>query len=167
MSEDPSLISTYGFQGTVGGDNFYEGTLDVTYISSIGTGTPTIVANTNQSASTEETTGFGYALLAFSHMLAVSGSGRNRNLPLPRVVSMSLGSLSYDSCALLCDTLANETSFSMAECQAYMATQRQVCTHSPKVRQSLMQGSQSALAVPNHSPQTKPKWNVDEALTTT
>lgn len=85
----------------------FEGTLDVTYISSLGSGATTVVANTNTSASTEETTGFGYALLAFAHALATAGSGAEGALPaLPKVVSMSLGSLSVDSCALLCDELA-------------------------------------------------------------
>lgn len=52
-------VSGYGFDGEVGGDNFFEGTLDVTYISSMGAGASTVVANTNSSESTEETTGFG------------------------------------------------------------------------------------------------------------
>jgi hypothetical protein len=78
----------------------------VTYISSLGSGATTIVANTNTSASTEETTGFGYALLAFAHALATAGSEAEGALPqLPQVVSMSLGSLSFDSCQLLCQDL--------------------------------------------------------------
>jgi len=57
------FVSVYGYNGTPGGDNFGEGTLDTTYITSMGSGVETIVANTNDTASTEETTGFGYALL--------------------------------------------------------------------------------------------------------
>jgi hypothetical protein len=93
----------------------------------MGAGAQTIVANTNQSASTEETTGFGYALEAFSYMLANAGLGYNDSLPqLPFVVSMSLGSLSYDSCVLLCDQLVAQGEYSQDDCDAYMATQRQV-----------------------------------------
>jgi hypothetical protein len=39
---------------TTGGDNFGEATLDVSYITGIGSGVPTIVSNTNDSFSTEE-----------------------------------------------------------------------------------------------------------------
>lgn len=94
----------------------------------MGAGTETIVANTNQSESTEETVGFGYALEAFSYMLANAGeANRNDSLPvLPTVVSMSLGSLSYDSCVLLCDELVSQGVYSHDDCDAYMATQRQV-----------------------------------------
>jgi subtilase family serine protease len=127
---DISTVSTYGYPGEVGGDNFYEGTLDVTYISSMGAGADTVVANTNQSESTEETTGFGYALQSFSYMLATAGLGLNGSLPqLPRVVSMSLGSLSYDSCVLLCDELVAEGDYTQQDCDDYMATQRQVCMY--------------------------------------
>ena len=128
-------VSSYGFPGTPGGDNFYEGTLDVTYISSLGAGATTWVANTNTSESTEETTGFGYALLAFSHALATAGAPGAGDDPLPalpalpRVVSMSLGSLSFDSCELLCSALVAEGSYSAQDCADYMATQRQVCMY--------------------------------------
>jgi len=56
---DLADLSSYGSSGTVGGDNWYEGTLDVTYVSSLGAGAATVAANTNTSESTEETTGFG------------------------------------------------------------------------------------------------------------
>jgi len=130
VSANVNTISTFGFNGTVGGDNFYEATLDVTYITSMGLDGTTLVANTNDSSTTEETTGFGYALLAFSELLASSGSSDSA-LPLPAVVSMSLGSLSYDSCALLCSTLVDESDlYTQEDCDEYMATQRQVCMYS-------------------------------------
>ena len=40
--------------GVEHGDNFMEGTLDTTYISSFGKGTATLVSNTNTSMATEE-----------------------------------------------------------------------------------------------------------------
>ena len=79
-----------------------------------------------------KTVGFGPALLAFSHLLANAGTDgvRGHNgLPLPSVVSMSLGSLSYDSCELLCRSLADDAAspYTFGDCTDYMATQRQVC----------------------------------------
>ena len=110
-----------GGAGVPGGDNFGEGTLGATYITSMGLGVRTLVANTNATNTTEETFGFGWALLDFARALAGGA--------LPTVVSMSLGSLSYDSCSILCETLANETEFTQADCAAYMAQQRQVCMY--------------------------------------
>ena len=110
-----------GGAGVPGGDNFGEGTLDATCITSMGLGVRTLVANTNATNTTEETFGFGWALLDFARALAGGA--------LPTVVSMSLGSLSYDSCSILCETLANETEFTQADCAAYMAQQRKVCMY--------------------------------------
>lgn len=127
---DEATVSGFGNPGEMGGDNWYEGTLDVTYVSSLGAGAETVVANTNSSVSTEETTGFGYALLAFSESLASAGTGGEGSLPtLPNVVSMSLGSLSFDSCASLCGGLASAGTYTEQECEDYMATQRQVCMY--------------------------------------
>jgi hypothetical protein len=118
-----SLIQREGFHGTPGGDNFGEATLDVTYITSIGQGIPTIISNTNDSHSTEETIGFGTAFLKFLVDL-----GERPDDKLPLVLSFSLGSLSYDACNMLCvlvhDYLPNATK---AECEEYISEQRQVC----------------------------------------
>jgi hypothetical protein len=105
--------------GVPGGDNFGEGTLDVKMISAFGLNATTLVSNTNTSASTEETTGFGVALLDFAAELSARPA-------VPHVLSMSLGSLSEASCDLLCAEVAT-MGFTRAECDAYMATQRQVC----------------------------------------
>lgn len=86
-----SDVSTYGFPGTPGGDNFGEATLDVQVISGIAPGVRTYVANTNTSRSTEEGLGFGYAFLAFAQSIAAQPQ-------IPNVLSLSLGSLSADSC---------------------------------------------------------------------
>ena len=122
-------LRPFGYVGEVGGDNFGEATLDVSYISGLAGAPETVVANTNDTESTEETTGFGPALLAFAHLLAGAGTAREPRLPLPSVVSMSLGNLSYDSCELLCTNLASDpaNAYSFDDCTAYMATQRQVC----------------------------------------
>ena len=105
--------------GTPGGDNFGEGQLDVNMISSFGLNVSTIVSNTNTTASTEETVGFGAALLDFLTDLAQRDS-------VPQVLSMSLGSLSAASCDLLCSE-AQAMGFTLQDCQDYLATQRQVC----------------------------------------
>eukprot|EP01028_Stygiella_incarcerata_P011034 TRINITY_DN603_c0_g8_i1.p1 TRINITY_DN603_c0_g8~~TRINITY_DN603_c0_g8_i1.p1 ORF type:complete len:578 (+),score=153.38 TRINITY_DN603_c0_g8_i1:184-1917(+) len=118
-----SLIQREGFHGTPGGDNFGEATLDVTYITSIGQGIPTIISNTNDSHSTEETTGFGTAFLKF---LVDLGERPDEKLPL--VLSFSLGSLSYDACNMLCTLIHNYLpGATQKECEEYISEQRQVC----------------------------------------
>lgn len=107
--------------GEPGGDNFMEGQLDVDMISAFGLNVTTVVSNTNTSASTEETTGFGAALLDFVTELAARET-------VPHVLSMSLGSLSAASCDYLC-TQAATMGHTLEECQDYMATQRQVCMY--------------------------------------
>jgi hypothetical protein len=78
------------------GDNFMEGTLDTTYISSFGKGTRTLVSNTNISMATEEGEGQGIAtVIAFEEI-----AQREKDLPL--VLSLSLGSLAFDACDALC-----------------------------------------------------------------
>ena len=105
--------------GVPGGDNFGEGQLDVKMISAFGLNATTLVSNTNTSASTEETTGFGVALLDFVAELSARPA-------VPHVLSMSLGSLSDASCNLLCDEVS-KMGFTRQACADYMATQRQVC----------------------------------------
>jgi tripeptidyl-peptidase-1 len=106
--------------GEAGGDNFGEGQLDVTMLSSFGLNVNLIVSNTNTSSSTEETTGFGAALLSFITELSARET-------VPHILSMSLGSLSAASCDLLCTEAVAEFGHTLEECQAYIATQRQVC----------------------------------------
>jgi tripeptidyl-peptidase-1 len=105
--------------GEPGGDNFGEGQLDVNMLSAFALNATVIVSNTNTSSSTEESTGFGAALLDFLTELA----GRET---VPHVLSMSLGSLSAASCDLLCDA-AIEEGYSQKDCDDYLAKQRQVC----------------------------------------
>lgn len=101
------------------GDNFIEGNLDVTMITSFGLNVETVVSNTNTSASTEEGTGFGQALLDFATELATRET-------LPHVLSMSLGSLSAASCDKLCEE-AEKLGHSQDECGSFLQKQRQVC----------------------------------------
>ena len=92
-------VHTDGFKGKAGGDNYGEGTLDTRMIASFGLNVSTLVSNTNTSMSTEEGQGFGQAMLDFITTLAA------REV-VPHVLSLSLGSLSPHSCALLCDEAA-------------------------------------------------------------
>jgi len=117
-------VSVEGYEGQAGGDNFLEGSLDIQCISGMAPGVPTIVANTNTTASTETSDGFGYALLEFAHSL----SSRDDE-SLPKVLSMSLGSLSAASCRLLCERIDPSVA-SVEECRQYVTNQRQVCMFS-------------------------------------
>ena len=80
--------------GTPGGDNWGEGSLDVSMISTFGLNVRTLVSNTNTSQSTEEGSGFGLAMLDFLTDLAA------RPL-LPHVLSISLGSMSAYRCGAI------------------------------------------------------------------
>ena len=116
--------------GTEPGDNFDEGSLDATYISTFGKGVRTLVSNTNTSKSTEEGEGQGSALLQFLNALSKRQGGpgdgyAGSNFPL--VLSLSLGSLSSFSCANFCTTLAATTSHTYAQCHTFLQSQRQVC----------------------------------------
>lgn len=102
--------------GEQGGDNFGEGQLDVNMLSSFALNATVLVSNTNTSSSTEETTGFGAALLDFLTGLAARET-------VPHVLSMSLGSLSATSCDLLKES-AKAGGFTSQEADDYLATQR-------------------------------------------
>ena len=121
INTDKVLFDTPA-HGVPGGDNFGEGQLDVKMIAAFGLNATTLVSNTNTSASTEETTGFGAALLDFVAELSARPA-------VPHVLSMSLGSLGAASCSLLCAEVA-KMGFSLQQCGDYMATQRQVCMFS-------------------------------------
>ena len=112
-------VQTDGAHGTAGGDNYGEGNLDTQMIASFGMNVSTLVSNTNTSAATEEGVGFGQAMLDFITSLAARPV-------LPQVLSLSLGSLSPYSCTLLCSE-AVKRGQSLAACQSYLQTQRQVC----------------------------------------
>ena len=114
-------VDTIGYAGSPGGDNYGEGTLDATWITSMAPGVKTYIINTNTSESTEEGPGFGYALENF--MLLNMAQSKE----VPFVLSMSLGSLSWDSCDKMCK-LAPSLGVSFSDCMQYVQyTQRQVC----------------------------------------
>lgn len=116
-----SQVNIPGYAGKPGGDNFGEGTLDATYITSMAPGVKTYIINTNTSESTEEGPGFGYALENF----VLLNLAQSKELPF--VLSMSLGSLSWDSCNYMCK-LAGPLGVSFSDCMQYVQyTQRQVC----------------------------------------
>lgn len=114
-----SDVSTYGYSGQPGGDNFGEATLDVQYITALSPGVQTFVANTNTSEETEWGLGFGYAFLDFVQTLSSQPQ-------IPNVLSLSLGSLSAGSCSILCEQV-QKSGYSEQQCVKYMNTQRQVC----------------------------------------
>ncbi len=68
----PKKNQSEGYSGKPGGDNFYEGTLDTEYISSMALGVKTVVANTNNSFSTEEGSGIFVLFLVRWHWLSHS-----------------------------------------------------------------------------------------------
>jgi hypothetical protein len=123
-----SNVDSLMYKGTPGGDNFGEATLDVQVITGVGRSCHTTVANTNNTRSTEESYGFGYAFLDFLVKLNAVTTSANE---LPHVVSLSLGSLSFGSCNLLCAQAVKRSndSVSKEQCEAFMKTQRQVCMY--------------------------------------
>lgn len=112
---------TMTYEGKMGsrGDNYKEGCLDSEYITGTGNGVPTTVSNTNTSVDAEEGLGYGWSLLTFASDLT--------NRPtVPNVLSLSIGSLSYASCDMLCNLIKAEHSYD--SCWTYLTkTQRQVC----------------------------------------
>jgi subtilase family serine protease len=123
VKQSTSLVKTLGYSGVPGGDNFGEATLDVQTITGIGQGILTYVYNTDNSTSTEEGPGFGPALQNFVTNLA-------NQEQVPNVISMSLGSLSWYSCNLMCTKVAEGGKTSYSECIKYVEyDQRQVCMY--------------------------------------
>jgi len=99
VNNDVKYIKTYG-NIKDSGANFVEGSLDVQMISGIATKIITYVANTDNSADTESSDGFGDALLQF--LISFRNKYENDYVNMPKVISISLGSLSFSSCDLLC-----------------------------------------------------------------
>lgn len=105
--------------GKEGGDNFLEGTLDTSYITAFAPGVLTINSNTNTSMATEEGEAQGVATVYAMDQIAARVDG------LPLVLSLSLGSLGFDSCDALCSELQASTTFTYKECHDYIQKQRQ------------------------------------------
>jgi len=138
ITASTASVSIPMFKGTPGGDNWGEGSLDASYITAFAPGVSTLVVNSNTSMTTEEGLGFGYAFSEFLFYLGSLSSpysplrGHQQTGPqfaLPHVLSLSLGSLSWDSCNMMCTMLANRTKYTMKQCVDYMQTQRQVCMY--------------------------------------
>lgn len=66
--------------------------------------------------------GFGNALLDFSQQV-------NANPNPPNVISLSLGSLSWASCNLLCTQAVNMGASTYSNCLSYVQSQFQVCMY--------------------------------------
>ena len=106
------------------GDNFGEASLDTDIVSGMAPGAVTVVSNTNKSHAPEEGPGFGYAEAAFLNGLV-------SQTELPGVVSLSLGSLTYRSCVILCDGVAKSGAATYAACLKHIQyEERQVCMFS-------------------------------------
>jgi hypothetical protein len=100
-----------------------EGTLDVSLISGLAPGVITFVSNTDTSSDAEEGDGFGPAMLSWMTGLIQNSTTKG----LPNVISLSLGSLSWDSCNMLCEGVVSMSNYTYVQCQSYMQSQRQVC----------------------------------------
>ena len=110
--------------GKEGGDNFLEGTLDTTYITAFAPGVKTINTNTNTSMATEEGEGQGVATVVAMEAIA------RRKMGLPLVLSLSLGSLGYDSCDFLCSQYAKGGGpGGYKAAHAFIQSLRQVCLY--------------------------------------
>lgn len=116
--------------GKQGGDNWGEGTLDVSLISGLAPNALTLVSNTDTSSGAEEGDGFGPAMLKWLTDLVDRTGSSTGSYPLPQTISLSLGSLSWDSCNILCTGAANAgANITYSQCQDYMQQQRQVCMY--------------------------------------
>ena len=123
-----SNVRMLGYAGVPNGANWGEATLDVQYISSIGLGVATVVANTDNATSSESSGGFGPGFLEFAVALANDPSP-------PYVVSLSLGSLAYDACDLMCRQAAAMGAASYSACTTYVQAQFQVCMYDSQIQQ--------------------------------
>lgn len=117
-------VLVQGDAGTVNGPNWMEATLDATVISGMALNVTTQVLNTDNSTATEQGVAFGDAMLSW--LVGLSNSH-----VVPYVISMSLGSLSWDSCNILCNYVQSSSNgtYTYADCQAYMENQFQVCMY--------------------------------------
>ena len=137
VSDVEKYWQTYGVDGSVdrlklegfapkekGGDNFGEASLDTDIITGMAPGATTHVSNTNDTKAPEEGPGFGYAQLAFLNGLAGGTT-------VPGVLSLSLGSLTWKSCDILCKGVAAQGVSTYAAClQEIQYKERQVCMFS-------------------------------------
>jgi len=122
----PSSVSDVvpiGDAGDSNGDNYVEATLDIQYLSAMAPGMDSACVNTNNATDTEGSTGFGNALLEFAVQV------NEMNSP-PNVISMSLGSLSWASCNLLCTQASLMGASTYSDCLNYVQGQFQVCMYS-------------------------------------
>lgn len=118
-----SYVHSEGYAGVVDGDNFVEGQLDNQYITGLAPQILTTSYNNDNSSSAEASTGFGPAMVSFLEGLAASSTQ-------PDILSISLGSLSYSSCNLLCELYAeNYVPGGYDDCTSYTASQFQVCMY--------------------------------------
>eukprot|EP00007_Cunea_sp_BSH-02190019_P007550 CAMPEP_0174234830 /NCGR_PEP_ID=MMETSP0417-20130205/4466_1 /TAXON_ID=242541 /ORGANISM="Mayorella sp, Strain BSH-02190019" /LENGTH=632 /DNA_ID=CAMNT_0015313247 /DNA_START=46 /DNA_END=1944 /DNA_ORIENTATION=+ len=124
VDADISQMHHLGFMGQPGGANFGEGAIDIEYLAAIGPGIDVYLWNSDDSPDSESSLGFGFAYLDAMEKLSSAPDA-----DLPRVLSISLGSLSFYSCHLLCQTLEQRTHFSYAECVNITSSAFQVCMY--------------------------------------
>eukprot|EP01005_Ploeotia_sp_CARIB1_P001698 NODE_60_length_1854_cov_421.672843_g59_i0.p1 GENE.NODE_60_length_1854_cov_421.672843_g59_i0~~NODE_60_length_1854_cov_421.672843_g59_i0.p1 ORF type:complete len:580 (-),score=132.34 NODE_60_length_1854_cov_421.672843_g59_i0:56-1795(-) len=127
VPETIDVIDQVGYKGVVGGDNFGEAELDTQVITGVAPGVLTYVANTNKTKPTEEGPGFGWAFMDFLNTLTGDAEYKTN------VLSISLGSLAYESCSLLCNGVVklSKGKYTYKECMHYVEyEQRQVCQYS-------------------------------------
>eukprot|EP00659_Diplonema_papillatum_P015574 gene15574-23773_t len=115
------LFEGYAHGNQTAGDNYGEASLDADIITGMAPGATTTVSNTNNTSPPEEGPGFGYAQLAFLRQLAAQDT-------LPGVVSLSLGSLTWRSCDMLCRRAVESGVSNYTACLEFVQyDQRQVC----------------------------------------
>eukprot|EP01094_Clydonella_sp_ATCC50884_P024068 TRINITY_DN5939_c0_g1_i1.p1 TRINITY_DN5939_c0_g1~~TRINITY_DN5939_c0_g1_i1.p1 ORF type:complete len:363 (+),score=100.16 TRINITY_DN5939_c0_g1_i1:484-1572(+) len=115
-------------EGKAGGANWVEATLDIQYVSGMGTGVRSFVVNSDNSSAAEAGGEFGPAFVRFSRELA-------NNPSPPYTISISLGSLSWASCNKLCEeAVAMGASPSMQECTKYTRGLFQVCMYDDELQ---------------------------------
>lgn len=88
------------------------------------------MANTDTSADSESTDGFGDGLLQF--LTQFRGKFADSPDTMPKVISMSLGSLSYTACDTLCkNVVKNNPILNYTDCYNFLKSKFQVCMFKP------------------------------------
>jgi len=118
-----SYVVAEGEAGDSTGDNYVEATLDIQYITAMAPQMHSACVNTDNNTNAEGSTGFGSAFLQFATDI-------NSMDDPPNVISLSLGSLSWASCNILCTQAVAQGAGTLEQCQQYVSSQFQVCMYS-------------------------------------
>uniref|UniRef100_A0A7S4MF68 Peptidase S53 domain-containing protein n=1 Tax=Vannella robusta TaxID=1487602 RepID=A0A7S4MF68_9EUKA len=122
IPSDTTYVEAEGEAGNPTGDNYVEATLDIQYLSAMAPQMESACVNTDNSTDAEGGAGFGPAMLQFAMNINAMSNP-------PNVISLSLGSLSWASCDLMCTQAQALGAGSYSDCLTYVQSQFQVCMY--------------------------------------